>query len=50
MREVLGLGSATKLNYVEINRPPQRGRVERFTDLPIDRYVTIVEGQERVDA
>jgi hypothetical protein len=50
MREVLGLGSATKLNWVEIKWPQPSGRVERITDLPIDRYVTIVEGKGRVDA
>jgi hypothetical protein len=50
MREVLGVGSATKVNYVEIKWPQPSGRVERFTDLPIDRYVTIVEGKGRVDA
>jgi hypothetical protein len=50
MREVLGLGSATKVNYVEVKWPLPSGRVERFTDLPIDRYVTIVEGKGRVDA
>jgi enediyne biosynthesis protein E4 len=45
MREVLGLGAATKLDWVEIKWPAPSGRVERFTDLPIDRYVTIVEGK-----
>jgi hypothetical protein len=50
MREVLALGSATKVNYVEIKWPQPSGRVERFTDLPVDRYVTIVEGKGRVDA
>ena len=45
MREVLGIGSATKLNWLEIKWPPPSGRVERFTDVPIDRYVRIVEGK-----
>jgi hypothetical protein len=49
-REVLGLGSATKVNWVEIKWPQPSGRVERLTDLPIDRYVTVVEGKGRVDA
>jgi hypothetical protein len=26
------------------------GRVERITDVPIDRYVTIIEGQGRIKA
>jgi hypothetical protein len=45
MREVLGLGAATTVDWVEIKWPPPSGRVERFTDVPIDRYVTIVEGK-----
>ena len=45
MRDVLGLGTATKVDWVEIKWPPPSGRVERLTDLPIDRYVTIVEGK-----
>jgi hypothetical protein len=45
MREVLGLGTAPKVDWVEIKWPPPSGRVERITDLPLDRYVTIVEGK-----
>src|SRR5918995_1025876 len=48
-REVLGLGPATALDFVEIQWPPPSGRVERFTDLPIDRYVTVVEGKGKVE-
>ena len=44
-REVLGLGGATTLNWLEIKWPQPSGRVDRFTDVPIDRYVTIVEGK-----
>lgn len=44
-REVLGIGSATSLDFVEITWPQPSGRVERLTNLPIDRYVTIVEGK-----
>ena len=50
MREVLGLGGSAKLNWVEIRWPQPSGRVERFADVPVDRYVTIVEGKGRVDA
>ena len=50
MREVLGLGTATKLNWLEIKWPAPSTRVERLTDLPIDRYVTIVEGKGRIEA
>jgi hypothetical protein len=44
-REVLGLGTATKADWVEIKWPQPSGRVERFTDLPINKYLTIVEGK-----
>jgi enediyne biosynthesis protein E4 len=43
-REVLGIGSRTKIDQLEIRWPLPSGRVETFTDLPIDRYITIVEG------
>jgi hypothetical protein len=49
MREVLGLGTAAKVDWVEIKWPQPSGRVERLTDLPIDRYVTIVEGKGRAE-
>jgi hypothetical protein len=49
LREVLGLGSAAKLDWLEIKWPAPTTRVERFTDLPIDRYVTIVEGKGRIE-
>ena len=49
MREVLGLGQAAKVDFVEIKWPPPSGRTERFSDVPIDRYVTIVEGKGRVE-
>jgi enediyne biosynthesis protein E4 len=44
VREVLGVGTAAKIEWVEIKWPAPSGRVERIVDLPIDRYVTIVEG------
>jgi hypothetical protein len=47
MREVLGIGAATTIDWVEIKWPQPSGRVERLTDLPVDRYVTIVEGKGR---
>src|SRR5689334_7299174 len=50
MREVLGLGTAAKVDWVEITWPQPSGRVERFSDVPVDRYVTIVEGKGKVDA
>jgi hypothetical protein len=44
-REVLGLGSATKLDWLEIRWPAPSGKTERFTDVPVDRYITLVEGR-----
>jgi hypothetical protein len=44
-RMVLGLGQRTKIDWVEVKWPLPSGRVERITGLPIDRYVTIVEGE-----
>jgi hypothetical protein len=49
MRDVLGLGPATKVDWVEVKWPLPSGRVERITDVPIDRYVTIVEGKGRME-
>ena len=46
-RMVLGLGKNEKLDWLEIKWPLPNGKVERFTDLPIDRYITIVEGEGR---
>ena len=44
-RIVLGIGQRKKLDWVEVKWPLPGGAVERFTDLPIDRYITIVEGE-----
>jgi len=44
-RIVLGIGKRTKIDWLEIKWPQPGGAVERFTELPIDRYITIVEGQ-----
>jgi hypothetical protein len=44
-RMVLGLGVRKKIDWLEVKWPLPSGAVERFTDLPIDRYITIVEGQ-----
>jgi enediyne biosynthesis protein E4 len=43
-RIVLGTGKQSKIAWLEVRWPQPSGAVERFTDLPIDRYVTIVEG------
>jgi hypothetical protein len=44
-RLILGIGSRTKIDWVEVKWPPPSTRVDRFTRLPIDRYITIVEGK-----
>ena len=48
-RIVLGLGKRTKIDWLEVRWPLPGGKTERFTDLPIDRYITIVEGQGRFE-
>jgi hypothetical protein len=44
-RIVLGLGQQTKIDWLEVLWPQPSGKTERFTHLPIDRYITIVEGE-----
>jgi hypothetical protein len=44
-REVLGLGGRTKVDWLEVQWPQPGGKTERFPSPPIDRYITIVEGQ-----
>jgi len=46
-RMVLGLGSNIKIDWLEVQWPQPGGKSQRFTDLPIDCYITIVEGQEK---
>lgn len=44
-RMVLGLAANTKVDQLEVRWPQPSGRVETFKNLPIDRYVTIIEGE-----
>jgi hypothetical protein len=46
-RVVLGLAKHEKLDSLEIKWPQPSGLVQRFTDLPINRYITIVEGEDK---
>lgn len=46
-RIVLGIGRRPKIDWLEVKWPLPGGRVQRFTDLPIDRYITITEDQEK---
>ena len=41
-REILGVGSATKIDWVEIRWPS--GKVDRLTNPPLNTYVKVVEG------
>jgi hypothetical protein len=43
-REVLGIGNRKKMDSLEIRWPQPSGRTETFTDLPLDCYITLVEG------
>jgi enediyne biosynthesis protein E4 len=44
-RLVLGIGPRTKIDWIEVKWPAPSGSTERFTGLPIDRYVLIEEGK-----
>jgi enediyne biosynthesis protein E4 len=44
-REVIGLGVATKLDWLEIKWPGPSTRVDRIENVPVDRYVRVVEGK-----
>jgi hypothetical protein len=43
-RVVLGIGQRPKIDSLEVTWPLPSGAVERFSDLPLNRYITIVEG------
>jgi hypothetical protein len=43
------VGTSASIEWLEIKWPQPSGKVERFTDLPIDRYVTITEGKGKVE-
>ena len=44
-RVVLGIGKRTKVDWIEVKWPQPGGVTERFTDLPINCYILIVEGE-----
>jgi hypothetical protein len=46
-RIVLGLAKHEKLDTLEIKWPQPSGLIQRFADLPINRYITIVEGEDK---
>jgi hypothetical protein len=43
-REVLGAGSANKIDELEIHWPAPSKRIDMFAQVPINRYVRVVEG------
>jgi enediyne biosynthesis protein E4 len=45
LREVLGIGIATKIDELEIHWPAPSNQVEKFTSLPLNRYIRMVEGK-----
>ena len=45
-RMVLGIGKREKADWLEVKWPLPSGTTQRFTGLPINRYITIVEGKE----
>jgi hypothetical protein len=46
-RIVLGVGLRTKVDWIEVKWPQPGGTTERFTDLPMNRYITITEGESK---
>ena len=49
-RVVLGIGTHTKIDWLEIRWPKPSGLIERYANLPIDCYLTIEEGKgKKVD-
>ena len=44
-REIIGLARAPKVDWLEIAWPRPSQRVDRFTSVPVNRYITIVEGK-----
>jgi enediyne biosynthesis protein E4 len=46
-RVILGLGNHEKIDWVEVKWPMPGGSTQRFKLLPVDRYITLVEGDEK---
>jgi len=42
-REVLGIGAATRIDWLEIIWPKPSGRTQRILNPPVDRYITVKE-------
>lgn len=46
-RIVLGMGKHTKIDWIEVKWPLPSNITQRFTDLPVDRYITLTEDHEQ---
>jgi len=46
-RVVVGFGQRKKIDWLEVRWPQPSGATEHFSDLPLDRYITVVEGEGR---
>jgi hypothetical protein len=46
-RMVLGLGARRKVDWLEVKWPLPGGSTQRFTELPLNRYITIIEGENK---
>jgi hypothetical protein len=46
-RMVLGIGPRAAIDWVEVQWPKPSSAVQRFTEVPIGRYISIAEGESR---
>jgi len=46
-RMVLGLGPRKTIEWIEVEWPRPGGPKQRFTGLPVDRYITVTEGKPK---
>jgi enediyne biosynthesis protein E4 len=46
-RMVLGLGTRDKIDWVEVTWPMPSGRTQRLVNPPVNRYITLIEGEDK---
>jgi hypothetical protein len=46
-RLVLGIGKREKMDWLEVKWPMPGGSTQRFAELPINRYITVIEGESK---
>jgi enediyne biosynthesis protein E4 len=44
-RIVLGIGERNRMDWIEVKWPKPSTAVQRYADLPMDRYISLVEGE-----